>query len=554
MNLDVCGSKECAICLDTYTREDPRIVLICKNTTDDVGDGNGNRHCFHKSCITDWLSKGGRVCPSCRDEISPETILNNFEPERELIINKNINYYQLYVNCIQKFSSLSDSFMQFQLTKSISLKEPLKEQSFSKKIATYVSNIIKSKKYDEAKQKYDEAKQKYDEAKQKYDEAVKQIDTIDIPKWLLPLHNFYKLYMDLHYNLSIVFFYYLVDIIDYDIYIFLHVHKIFDINKEKYERLKEKYEKLKKKNLEKVLEIVPKLFDATNLLLIFLESFDLINNPIHDLNMNQLIRSARDFTDHIESIRLYRDYHPYIYQHETLEYFKKYVIFDSRNRKLYSDDIFAKIIVFVQQTEMNNTKTEEYLQNVKEIMRFISNIYERQYDESSAAETTTGKKIDIDRALIVKRASSAAMKAEEKIVNEAYEDAEDIVQAEQAPVAEASAAEASAAEASAVEALAAEQALVAEEIEEAEEPDETDEDEDKGDASNSEFVAGGMQNNRQTTKKRHTKKTTHKKRHTKKRHTKKRHTKKRPTKKRHPKRRTIKTRPTKRRMRLRDRQ
>ena len=408
MNLDVCGSKECAICLDTYTREDPRIVLICKNTTDDVGDGNGNRHCFHKSCITDWLRRGGRVCPSCRDEIS-------LEPE---LIEKNRNYFTWYNNCRKKFILLSDSFMQFQLTKSISIKELLKKQSFSKTVATYMSKIIKgeSKEMEKAKQQYDKAKQQYDEAKQQYDEAVKQIDTIDIPELLLPLHNFYKLYMDLHYNLSIVFFYYLVDIINYDIYNFLDARKIFFINKEKYERLKEKYKKLKKKNLEKVLEIVDKMNDATQTLIDYLyivyfkDIAELINNPMLDSNLIFLIQLALDFKAVLDSVFNIN----YEYYYEQLNSLKLFGIFNSKNGTRYSDDIIAKIIDFVKQTEMNNTKTKEYLPNVKEIMRFISTIYKRQYYESSAAAVTTmSKKIDIDRAPIVRRASRVAVEAAE---------------------------------------------------------------------------------------------------------------------------------------------
>ena len=315
--------------------------------------------------------------------------------------------------------------MQFQLTKSISIKELLKKQSFSKTVATYMSKIIKGEskemekakqQYDKAKQQYDKAKQQYDKAKQQYDKAVKQIDTIDIPELLLPLHNFYKLYMDLHYNLSIVFFYYLVDIINDDIYNFLDARKIFFINKETYDELKKKYESLKSQNFKKLVGIVHKMNDAMQTLIDYLyivyfkDIAELINNPMLDSNLIFLIQLALDFKAVLDSVFDIN----YQYNYEQLNSLKLFGIFDSKNGTRYSDDIIAKIIDFVKQTEMNNTETKEYLPNVKEIMRFISNIYERQYDESSAAAVTTmSKKIDIDRAPIVQRASRVAVEAAE---------------------------------------------------------------------------------------------------------------------------------------------
>lgn len=135
MNLDVCigvdgADKECGICGSTDTPDDPMIVLQCNSTKDE----NKNRHCFHITCIKKWVTIGQPTCPICREDIAPGTIVRLVEPERNLIIDINKQYHSWYLNCINKFLSLSESFMKFQLTKSISIKEILKKRALVKSL------------------------------------------------------------------------------------------------------------------------------------------------------------------------------------------------------------------------------------------------------------------------------------------------------------------------------------------------------------------------------------------------------------------------------------
>ena len=52
----------CGICLAEYTNNSKIIVLPCDR-----------RHCFHESCIKEWLHNKNR-CPTCRKPITQESL------------------------------------------------------------------------------------------------------------------------------------------------------------------------------------------------------------------------------------------------------------------------------------------------------------------------------------------------------------------------------------------------------------------------------------------------------------------------------------------------
>jgi hypothetical protein len=53
-------NKICTICLDDFEKTCKVKVLSCN-------------HCFHKDCITEWLTKETYTCPICRNEIGDES-------------------------------------------------------------------------------------------------------------------------------------------------------------------------------------------------------------------------------------------------------------------------------------------------------------------------------------------------------------------------------------------------------------------------------------------------------------------------------------------------
>ena len=53
-------SNECSICLLPFEEDEQVTPLPCPS-----------RHCFHQSCITEWL-KTNASCPLCRTEITAE--------------------------------------------------------------------------------------------------------------------------------------------------------------------------------------------------------------------------------------------------------------------------------------------------------------------------------------------------------------------------------------------------------------------------------------------------------------------------------------------------
>lgn len=422
MNLDVCigvdgADKECGICGSTDTPDDPMIVLQCKYTKDE----NKNRHCFHIRCIKKWITIGQPTCPECREDIAPGTIVRLVEPERNLIVDINKQYQSWYLNCINKFLSLSDSFMKFQLTKSISIKEILKKKSFSKKVSTYVSKVIKRKTIEkDIKNDIEKAKQEYDNAKQKYLEAKKQIDSIDIPEWLLPLYKYYKLLMNLHYNVSIAFFYYLADIIDYDIYTVLQKDgiSIMDNNR--------KYQQLKHKNLIKVFVRVPELLEVAETLLKFIEKFALIEYPIEHRGpaLTILISSAKETIQTTQTSIKNIPMDSYIF--DILKHSTPWLIIKSGEKKTrpqeieYTNDNVKKIIDFIEKTnkmDREQAGKARHEPHLKKIMKYISDLYGvsdvrrvRNYKDSESA------------ALAALEVANAAAAAEEKIAEEAGED------------------------------------------------------------------------------------------------------------------------------------
>lgn len=442
MNLDVCigvdgADKECGICGSTDTPDDPMIVLQCKSTK----DKNKNRHCFHITCIKDWVTIGQPTCPICRENIALETRVRLVEPERNLIVDINKQYQSWYLNCINKFLSLSESFMKFQLTKSTSIKEILKKKSFSKKVSTYVTKIIKKKTIEkDMKKDIEKAKQEYDNAKQKYLEAKKQIDSIDKPEWLLPLYNYYKLLMNLHYNVSIAFFYYLADIIDYDIYTVLQKDgiSIMDNNR--------KYQQLKHKNLIKVFVRVPELLEVAETLLEFIEKFALIEYPIEHRGpaLTILISSAKETiqTTQTSIKNIPMDLNLDIF--DILKYSTPWLIIKSGERKKrpqeieYTNDNVKKIIDFIEKTNKMDREQAHIARHdppLKKIMKYISDLYGehdprriRNYKDAESA------------AIAALEVADAAAAAEEKIAEEADEDDEE--DAAQAAAAQAAAAQA----------------------------------------------------------------------------------------------------------------
>jgi hypothetical protein len=427
MNLDVCigvdgADKECGICGSTDTPDDPMIVLQCTYTKDE----NQNRHCFHISCIKKWITIGQPTCPECREEIALETRVRLLEPERNLIVDINKQYQSWYLNCINKFLSLSDAFMKFQLTKSISIKEILKKKSFSKKVSTYVSKVIKQKTIEkDIKNDIEKAKQNYDNAKQKYLEAKKQIDSIDIPEWLLPLYNYYKLLMNLHYNVSIAFFYYLADIIDYDIYTVLQKDgiSIMDNNR--------KYQQLKHKNLIKVFVRVPELLEVAETLLKFIEKFALIEYPIEHRGpaLTILISSAKETiqTTQTSINNIPMDINLDIF--DILKHSTPWLIIKSGERKKrpqeieYTNDNVKKIIDFIEKTNKMDREQAHITRHeppLKKIMKYISDLY----GEHDARRVRNYKDVE-SAALAALKVADAAAAAEEKIAEEADEDDEE---------------------------------------------------------------------------------------------------------------------------------
>ena len=323
--------------------------------------------------------------------------------------------------------------MKFQLTKSISIKEILKRKSFSKKVYTYVSKVIKRKTIEkDMKNDIEKAKQKYDDAKQKYLEAKKQIDSIDIPEWLLPLYNYYTLLMKLHYNLSITFFYYLADIIDYDIYKVLDKDgiSIMDNNK--------KYERLKYNNLIKVFIRVPKLLEAAETLLKFIEKFALIEYPIDNRGpeLTILISSAKETIQTTQTSRSNIPMDTNFDIFDILKHSTPWLIIKSGESKKrlqeieYTNDNVKKIIDFIEKTkkmdrkQAGNTRHQSHL---NKIMKYISDLYGvydvrrvRNYKDSESA------------ALAALEVTNAAAAAEEKIAEEADDDDnEEVVEAEE---------------------------------------------------------------------------------------------------------------------------
>jgi chemotaxis protein histidine kinase CheA len=421
MNLDVCigADKECGICGSTDTPDDPMIVLQCEYTNDE----NKNRHCFHIRCIKKWVTIGQPTCPICREEIALETRVRLLEPERNLIVDINKQYQSWYLNCINKFLSLSDAFMKFQLTKSISIKEILKKKSFSKKVSTYVSKVIKQKTIEkDMKKDIEKAKQEYDNAKQKYLEAKKQIDSIDIPEWLLPLYNYYKLLMNLHYNVSIAFFYYLADIIDYDIYTVLQKDDISIMDNNR------KYQQLKHKNLIKVFVRVPELLEVAETLLKFIEKFAFIEYPIEHQGpeLTILISSATKtiVTTRTSMAKIPMDLNLYIF--DILKHSTPWLIIKSGDSKKhpqeieYTNDNVKKIIDFIEKTnkmDREQAGKARHEPHLKKIMKYISHLY-----GVSDVRRVRNYKDSVSAALAALEVANAAAAAEEKIAEEAAED------------------------------------------------------------------------------------------------------------------------------------
>ena len=426
MNLDVCvgvdgADKECGICGSTDTPDDPMIVLQCTYTKDE----NKNRHCFHIRCIKKWITIGQPTCPECREDIAPGTIVRLVEPERNLIVDINKQYQSWYLNCINKFLSLSDAFMKFQLTKSISIKEILKKKSFSKKVSTYVSKVIKRKTIEKnMKNDIENAKQKYDNAKQKYLEAKKQIDSIDIPEWLLPLYNYYTLLMNLHYNVSIAFFYYLADIINYDIDKVLDKDGIIIRNNKKYERLKHK-------NLIKVFVRVPELLEVAETLLKFIKKFVLIEYPIEHRGpaLTILISSAKETIQTTQTLinNIPMDINLDFF--DILKYSTPWLIIKSGERKKrpqeieYTNDNVKKIIDFIEKTkkmDREQVRVARHEPPLKKIMKYISDLY----GEHDARRVRNYKDAE-SAAIAALEVADAAAAAEEKIAEEADHDDEE---------------------------------------------------------------------------------------------------------------------------------
>jgi hypothetical protein len=427
MNLDVCvgvdgADKECGICGSTDTPDDPMIVLQCKSTKDE----NKNRHCFHIRCIKGWVTIGQPTCPICRENIALGTRVRLVEPERNLIVDINKQYQSWYLKCINKFISLSDSFMKFQLTKSISIKGILKKKSFSKKVSTYVTKIIKKKTIEkDMKKDIEKAKQEYDNAKQKYLEAKKQIDSIDIPEWLLPLYNYYKLLMNLHYNVSIAFFYYLADIIDYDIYTVLQKDDISIMDNNR------KYQQLKHKNLIKVFVRVPELLEVAETLLEFIEKFAFMEYPIEHRGpeLRILISSAIETiqTTRISRSKIPMDINLDIF--DILKHSTPWLIIKSGDRKKhpqekeYTNDNVKKIIDFIEKTKKMDREQAgkaRHEPHLKKIMKYISDLY-----GVSDVRRVRNYKDSVSAALAALEVANAAAAAEEKIAEEADEDDEE---------------------------------------------------------------------------------------------------------------------------------
>ena len=48
--------SDCPICLDSFHKNSPIIILLCN-------------HKFHEQCIIGWLNKDNNSCPLCREDI-----------------------------------------------------------------------------------------------------------------------------------------------------------------------------------------------------------------------------------------------------------------------------------------------------------------------------------------------------------------------------------------------------------------------------------------------------------------------------------------------------
>ena len=48
--------SDCPICLDSFYRNSPIIILLCN-------------HKFHEKCIIEWLNKDNNSCPLCREDV-----------------------------------------------------------------------------------------------------------------------------------------------------------------------------------------------------------------------------------------------------------------------------------------------------------------------------------------------------------------------------------------------------------------------------------------------------------------------------------------------------
>ena len=68
MNSNLCAqvtseAVQCSICLGENTI-DARPMMV------------HNRHFFHRECLLTWLRGGKNSCPVCREELSPEWVVN----------------------------------------------------------------------------------------------------------------------------------------------------------------------------------------------------------------------------------------------------------------------------------------------------------------------------------------------------------------------------------------------------------------------------------------------------------------------------------------------
>ena len=84
------NDKICAICLDTITKEDNKLLQY--HFSKDQKGNLGEKHLFHKTCLKPWLANQSQ-CPTCRGLLqknpSPTHLPKNVDKIRKISKKKN---------------------------------------------------------------------------------------------------------------------------------------------------------------------------------------------------------------------------------------------------------------------------------------------------------------------------------------------------------------------------------------------------------------------------------------------------------------------------------